>query len=165
MVLHLLVQVPGAKAGRLGNRLSGGHILSFNVESGEFVDYGVPMPGASWPSSRLDQRRRMLYAAGFYNEFLAWDVDARRPNHAGHLPAGMTWSNRVMLIDPMTGMVYTCMIMRRIPARISSSMTPSGIVFSSLTRPCRPTKSARSMRLHSCVRAALAAVPTACSME
>jgi hypothetical protein len=85
----------------------GGHILSYNVESGEFVDYGVPMPGASWPSSRLDPRRRMLYAASFYHQFLAWDVDARRPVHAGHLPAGMTWSNRVMLIDPMTGMVYT----------------------------------------------------------
>jgi len=85
----------------------GGHIMSYNVETHEYVDYGVPMPGASWPSGRVDTQRRMLYAAGYYCEFLAWDIDARRPIYAGQLPEGMVWSNRVMLIDDVTGMLYT----------------------------------------------------------
>ena len=85
----------------------GGHILTYNVETNEFVDYGVPMPGASWPSARIDPKRRMLYAAGYYHEFLAWDMDARRPVYAGRLPEGMQWSNRVMLIDDATGRLYT----------------------------------------------------------
>lgn len=85
----------------------GGHIMTYNVESQEYVDYGVPMPGASWPSSRVDPKRRMLYAAGYYQEFLAWDMDARRPVYAGQLPDGMRWSNRVMLIDDVTGRLYT----------------------------------------------------------
>ena len=85
----------------------GGHIMSYNVETGDFVDYGVPMPGASWPSARLDPKRRMLYAAGYYPNFLAWNIDTRRPIYAGQLPEGMIWSNRVMLLDDVTGMLYT----------------------------------------------------------
>jgi len=85
----------------------GGHIMSYNVDTGEFVDYGVPMPRASWPSCRIDTKRRMLYACGYYNEFLAWDIDCRKVHWAGYEPKGMVWSNRVMLIDEVTGKVYT----------------------------------------------------------
>jgi hypothetical protein len=85
----------------------GGHIMSYNVENQEFVDYGIPMPGASWPSARIDPKRRMLYAAGYYQEFLAWNMDTRKPIYAGHLPEGMLWANRVMMIDDVTGRLYT----------------------------------------------------------
>jgi hypothetical protein len=85
----------------------GGHILSYNVETGEFIDYGVPMPRASWPASRVDTKRRILYATGYYNEFLAYDIDCREVLWAGHQPEGIVWSNRVYLIDEETGKVYT----------------------------------------------------------
>lgn len=85
----------------------GGHILNYNVETGEFTDYGVPMPRASWPSHRLDPIRRILYAAGYHREFLAWDIDSQKVLWAGHQPHGIEWSNRVILIDDKTGMVYT----------------------------------------------------------
>ncbi|GMV92610.1 MAG: hypothetical protein AMXMBFR82_23880 [Candidatus Hydrogenedentota bacterium] len=85
----------------------GGHVMSYNVETQEFVDYGVPMPRASWPSARLDVNRRMIYAAGYWPNFLSYDVDARRPIYAGQLPEELKWSNRVMMIDDATGMLYT----------------------------------------------------------
>ncbi len=85
----------------------GGHIMTYNVETQEFTDYGVPMPRASWPASRIDPNRRMLYATGYYCEFLAWDMDTRTVQWAGHPPDGIQWSNRVLLIDDKTGMVYT----------------------------------------------------------
>lgn len=87
---------------------TGGHILSYNVETGDFTDYGVPMPRASWPGSRMDTKRRRLYAIGYDNEFLAWNVDEQKTHFAGFLPDGHIWSNRTFLIDEVTGMVYTC---------------------------------------------------------
>ncbi|MCA9409687.1 MAG: hypothetical protein KC944_00660 [Candidatus Omnitrophica bacterium] len=85
----------------------GGHIMTYNVETGDFTDYGVPMPRASWPASRVDPNRRMLYATGYYCEFLAWDIDNRKVHWAGHQPDGIQMSNRVLLIDDKTGMLYT----------------------------------------------------------
>ncbi len=86
----------------------GGHIMSYNVETHEFFDFGVPMPRASWPGNRVDTKRRMLYAVGYDCEFLAWDIEKQQVNWAGMLPDGMVWSNRVFLIDEVTGKVYTC---------------------------------------------------------
>jgi len=85
----------------------GGHIMTYNVLTHEFVDYGVPMPGASWPASRVDPKRKMLYAAGYDMEFLAWDMDLRKPVYAGLPPTNTVWSNRVMMIDDVTGRLYT----------------------------------------------------------
>ena len=85
----------------------GGHIMAYNVETQEFFDFGVPMLRASWPGSRIDTKRRMLYAIGYDCEFLAWDIEEQKVNWAGNLPDGMIWSNRVFLIDEPTGKVFT----------------------------------------------------------
>ena len=87
---------------------TGGHIMAYNVETKEFFDFGVPMPRASWPGHRVDTQRRMLYAIGYDCEFLAWDIKTKKVQWAGMLPEGMVWSNRVFLIDDVTGKVYTC---------------------------------------------------------
>jgi hypothetical protein len=86
---------------------TGGHIMAYNVETKEFFDFGAPVLRASWPAHRVDAKRRMLYAAGYYGEFLAWDIDRSTICWAGYLPEGMSWSNRVLLIDEATGKVYT----------------------------------------------------------
>lgn len=85
----------------------GGHIMSYNVETGDIVDYGVPMIRASWPYHRVDTRRGMLYAVGMFGEFLAWDIKEQKTHWAGYLPEGMDWWERAILIDEKTGMVYT----------------------------------------------------------
>ena len=85
----------------------GGHIVSYNVKTGDVVDYGVPMIRASWPYHRVDTKRGMLYAVGMFGEFLAWDIKEQKTHWAGYLPEGMSWWVRAILIDEETGMVYT----------------------------------------------------------
>ncbi len=85
----------------------GGHIMSLNVETGDIVDYGVPMVRASWPYHRVDTRRGMLYAVGMFGEFLAWDIREQKTKWAGYLPEGMKWWVRAIMIDEETGLVYT----------------------------------------------------------
>jgi len=85
----------------------GGHIMSYDVLSGDIVDYGVPLKRASWPYHRVDTNHGIMYAVGMFCEFLAWDINKQETMWAGYLPAGMQWNNRAILIDETTGMVYT----------------------------------------------------------
>ena len=85
----------------------GGHIMSYDVITGDIVDYGVPMKRASWPYHRVDTKRGIMYAIGMECEFLAWDINEQQTKWAGYLPPGMRWNNRAILIDEETGMVYT----------------------------------------------------------
>ena len=85
----------------------GGHIMSYDVLTGDIVDYGVPLKRASWPYHRLDIDRGIMYAVGMFGEFLAWDVNQQRTLWAGYLPKGMGWWERAILIDNVTGNAYT----------------------------------------------------------
>ncbi|MDP2981893.1 MAG: hypothetical protein Q8O92_01010 [Candidatus Latescibacter sp.] len=85
----------------------GGRIFSFDMETGDIVDYGAPIPRTSWPYHRVDTRRGMLYAVGYHSEFLAWDINSQRSRWAGMLPDSLTWFTRAILLDETTGMVYT----------------------------------------------------------
>ena len=84
----------------------GGHIMSYDVMTGDIVDYGVPLKRASWPYHRVDTKRGIMYGIGMFSEFLAWDINEQKTMWAGYLPKGMTWNNRAILIDEETGMVY-----------------------------------------------------------
>jgi hypothetical protein len=85
----------------------GGHIMSYDVLTGDIVDYGVPLKRASWPYHRVDTRRGIMYGVGMFGEFLAWDINKQETLWAGYLPTGMGWWERAILIDEETGMVYT----------------------------------------------------------
>ena len=85
----------------------GGHIMSYDVLTGDIVDYGVPLKRASWPYHRVDTKRGIMYAVGMFCEFLAWDINQQKVLWAGYLPDGMKWNNRAIMIDEETGMVYT----------------------------------------------------------
>ena len=85
----------------------GGHIMSYDVLTGDIVDYGVPLVRASWPYHRVDTKRGIMYAVGMFGEFLAWDINQQKTKWAGYMPKGMGWWERAILIDEETGMVYT----------------------------------------------------------
>jgi len=89
------------------NGYEGGHIVSYDMATEEYVDYGVPLPRTSWPYHRVDTRRGMLYAVSLFGEFLAWDINEQKVRWAGYLPKGMHWYTRAILLDEETGMVYT----------------------------------------------------------
>jgi len=119
---------------------TGGHIMAYNVETKEFCDFGVPMLRASWPGHRVDTKRRMLYAVGYYCEFLAWDIDYQKVNWAGYLPEGMVWSNRTFLIDEAAGKVYTCNQHPSDPKRRLIEYDPSKNRFRLLNAEMPPTE-------------------------
>lgn len=81
--------------------------MSYDPITGDLVDYGVPMPRASWPYHRVDTRRGLMYGVGFFNEFLVWDIEKQQTKWSGYPPSGMTWYNRCMLVDEQTGFVYS----------------------------------------------------------
>ena len=85
----------------------GGCILSYNVITGQFTNYGVPLKRSSWPYHRVDTKRGMLYAVGMFGEFLAFDLKEKKVHFAGYPPPGMRWFWRTMLIDEATGFVYS----------------------------------------------------------
>lgn len=85
----------------------GGHIVSYDLTTGDYVDYGVPVLRASWPYHRVDTRHGMLYAVSPHSMFLAWDINEQKTRWAGYLPKGMKWCNRTILLDSETGMVYS----------------------------------------------------------
>jgi len=85
----------------------GGYVMSYDPITGDLVDYGVPMPRASWPYHRVDTRRGLMYGVGFFNEFLVWDIEKQQTKWSGYPPSGMTWYNRCMLVDEHTGFVYS----------------------------------------------------------
>lgn len=88
----------------------GGRILSFNVLTDTLTDHGIPMKRVSWPYHRIDTQRGILYAVGYYGEFLAWDIAKRKILWGGYPPKDMTWWWRAMVIDEPTGYVYSSYI-------------------------------------------------------
>lgn len=88
----------------------GGHILSFNVLTGDMTDYGIPAKRISWPYHRIDTNRGILYGVGFFGEFIAWDIKSRSIIWCGYPPKDITWWWRAMMIDETTGNVYSSYI-------------------------------------------------------
>jgi hypothetical protein len=129
---------------------SGGHIGRYNVGTGVVVDEGVPLPHASWPSHIVDEARGRLYAAGHFGEFLAWDIKARKTISAGRLPDGMSWGNRVLLLDEPTGSVYSGETSGGDPAFPLIRYDPETNTFENLRLPMPPDEAGarRPVRAH-----------------
>jgi hypothetical protein len=89
---------------------TGGHILSFNVLTGEMNDHGIPANRISWPYNRLDSKRGTMYGVGFFGEFLAYDIKNHKNIWCGYPPKDMTWWWRAMMLDDVTGNVYSTYI-------------------------------------------------------
>jgi len=85
----------------------GGRIMSYNVITRKFTDFGAPLKRSSWPYHRMDTRRGLMFGVGMFGEFLCYDVKNHETRYAGYLPEGMRWFWRTMLVDEETGCVYT----------------------------------------------------------
>lgn len=85
----------------------GGHLLSYNVETGKLRDLGTPLPRTSWPYHRMDRTRGRLFAVGALGEFLCYDINSRSTIWSGYPPPGITWHERSMLVDEVTGCAYS----------------------------------------------------------
>ena len=86
----------------------GGHIGRYNVRTGEVVDEGVPLlarlvavPSRRQGAGTIVRRRpfRRVPRLGYRRR--------RKTSLPGRLPDGMSWGNRVLLLDERTGAVYS----------------------------------------------------------
>lgn len=85
----------------------GGHLVRYNVVTGEAEDLGCPLLRRSWPFHNMDVQRGLFYGVGLESEFLAYDLNERRMLFGGYCPPGMSWENRCLLVDEPTGRVYS----------------------------------------------------------
>ncbi|MCE5250243.1 hypothetical protein LLG96_08485 [bacterium] len=86
----------------------GSHLVRYDMFTGKAEDMGIPMPKAGWPYYTLDPERGNLCAVGFRGEILNYSVKERRVTYAGFPPEGITWWVRCMMLDPDTGMFWSC---------------------------------------------------------
>ena len=82
----------------------GSWLFSYNIHTGETVNYGVPLVGNSLPLHTVDTERGIFAGTGAVSHtMLVWDINEKRTRFAGHLPNGWVWHERSMFLDKATG--------------------------------------------------------------
>jgi hypothetical protein len=87
--------------------VKGGHLLTYNVFTGETVYHGVPFYGDSWPYHVTDTQTGVFMAIGAEGYFIAYDVRKRKLLYGGMPPDGIKWNERSTLLDERTGLLYS----------------------------------------------------------
>jgi len=86
----------------------GSHLVRYDTFSREAEDMGIPMIKAGWPYFSLDTERGNLCAIGFNGEVLNYNVKKREITFAGFPPDNIHWYIRCMMLDPTTGVFWSC---------------------------------------------------------
>ncbi len=86
----------------------GSHLVRYDTRTGGTEDLGIPLAKAGWPYYTLDPKRGILFAVGSKGENLAYDVKKRKIIFAGKPPEGITWWERCTMLDPATGVFWSC---------------------------------------------------------
>lgn len=86
----------------------GSHLVRYDTFSREAEDMGIPLAKAGWPYFTLDRERGNLCAVGFKGEILNYSVKKREVTFAGFPPDDIRWWERCMMLDPATGVFWSC---------------------------------------------------------
>ena len=86
----------------------GSHLVTYDTFTGKAKDLGIPMPKSGWPYYTLDPVRGNFCAVGKRGEILNYNVHENRVTHAGYPPEGVTWWVRCTMLDPETGVFWSC---------------------------------------------------------
>jgi hypothetical protein len=89
------------------NGFRGSWLLSYNINTHEAKNWGVPLAGTNLPESCLDPKRGKYVATGSFATFLCWDTINKRVSYAGCPPKGWIWWERAMLLDEVTGKFWS----------------------------------------------------------
>lgn len=127
----------------------GSWLFSYNINTREAKNWGVPLVGNALPCFTLDRRRGMFVGTGYKLTMLTWDVNRKKVRFAGYPPNGWHWWRRSMLCDEATGKFWS-MDSSEKPARFMS-FDPEVNRFEryEVTVPANPiTKKAGNLRGH-----------------
>lgn len=86
--------------------VKGGHLLTYNVLTGNAEYHGSPFVGDSWPYHVTDTQTGVFMAVGAEYYFMAYDVKHRKLLYGGMPPDGIKWNLRSTLLDLRTGILY-----------------------------------------------------------
>lgn len=89
-------------------RWPGSHVVRYDTRAGKPEDLGIPLAKSGWPYYTLDPQRGILFAVGSRGENLAYNVNKRKVLYAGMPPEGVTWWERCAMLDPRTGVFWSC---------------------------------------------------------
>lgn len=85
----------------------GSWLFSFNINTGDFKNWGVPLIANSLDCHTLDTERGIFFATGGSRAtMLSWDVNEKRVRFAGYPPNGWVWHPRSILLDKATGIFW-----------------------------------------------------------
>jgi len=89
------------------NGYRGSWLFSYNINTHEAKNYGVPMVGSNLPCFTVDTKRGRLVSSGAWNMVLSWDCINKKVRYAGHPPKNMNMWHRSMLLDEETGKMWS----------------------------------------------------------
>ena len=70
------------------NGYRGSWLLSYNINTHEAKNWGIPMPPSNLPCFNVDTRRGRLVATGSFETVLCWDTIEKKVRYAGCPPNG-----------------------------------------------------------------------------
>ncbi len=89
------------------NGYRGSWLVSYNINTHESKNWGVPLVGNMLPCFNVDTRRGRLVGTGANHTVLCWDCNNKKVTYAGYPPNGWEWWRRAMLCDIETGKFWT----------------------------------------------------------
>ncbi|MFC1509010.1 hypothetical protein ACFL60_04890 [Candidatus Omnitrophota bacterium] len=81
------------------NGYRGSWLFSYNINTHEAVNWGVPLIGNMLPDFNVDTRRGRFVGTGANNTVLCWDCINKKVLYAGYPPNGWVWWRRGMFLD------------------------------------------------------------------
>ena len=89
------------------NGYRGSWLVSYNINTHEAKNWGVPLIGNMLPCFNVDTKRGRLVGTGANHTVLCWDCINKKVTYAGYPPNGWEWWRRAMLCDEDTGKFWT----------------------------------------------------------
>ena len=89
------------------NGYRGSWLISYNINTHEAKNWGVPLIGNMLPCFNVDTKRGRLVGTGANFTVLCWDCINKKVTYAGYPPNGWEWWRRAMLCDEDTGKFWT----------------------------------------------------------
>ncbi|MFC1606726.1 hypothetical protein ACFL47_02050 [Candidatus Latescibacterota bacterium] len=89
------------------NGYRGSWLFSYNINTHESKNWGVPLIGNALPCFNVDTKRGILFGTGYKYTCLSWDMVNKKVKYAGYPPNGWIWWRRAMLCDLETGKFWS----------------------------------------------------------
>ena len=89
------------------NGFRGSWLLSYNINTHEAKNWGVPLAGTNLPEFNIDTQRGKMVGTGSFATVLCWDTIEKKITYGGCPPKGWIWWERSMLLDDRTGKFWS----------------------------------------------------------